>query len=43
MKYQRVRIDRIGYELAPEVVTSAEIEERLAPLYGALRIQPRSA
>jgi acyl-CoA:acyl-CoA alkyltransferase len=40
VKYQRVCVDKIGYELAPEVVTSAEIEERLAPLYGALRIQP---
>ena len=39
MKYQRVCLDQIGYELAPEVVTSTEIEERLAPLYGALRIQ----
>ena len=40
MKYQRVCLDKIGYELAPEVVTSGEIEDRLAPLYGALRIQP---
>lgn len=40
MKYQRVFIDTIGYELAPEVVTSSEIEERLAPLYDKLRIQP---
>ena len=40
MKYQRVCLDRIGYELAPLVVTSAEIEERLAPLYETLRMQP---
>lgn len=40
MKYQRVCIDTIGYELAPHVVTSAEIEERLTPLYETLRIQP---
>ena len=40
MKYQRVCLDRISYELTPEVVTSAEIEDRLAPLYGTLRIQP---
>ncbi len=40
MKYNRVFIDTIGYELAPEVVTSSELEERLAPLYGTLRIQP---
>lgn len=39
MKYRRACLDRIGYELAPEVVTSAEIEDRLAPLYSALRIQ----
>lgn len=40
MRYRRVCIDSIGYELPPEVVTSAELEERLAPLYQALRIQP---
>ena len=40
MKYRQVFIDTIGYELAPEVVTSSEIEERLAPLYASLRIQP---
>lgn len=40
MKYQRVCLDTIGYELAPDVVTSAELEDRLAPLYDALRIQP---
>ena len=30
MKYSRVYIDAIAYELPPEVVTSAELEERLA-------------
>ena len=40
MKYQRVCLDTIGYELAPVVVTSGEIEDRLASLYSALRIQP---
>ena len=40
MKYERVCIEAIGYELAPVVVTSAEIEDRLAPLYRSLRIQP---
>ena len=40
MKYQRVCLDTVGYELAPHVVTSTEIEERLAPLYDALRVQP---
>ncbi|MDP7640057.1 MAG: 3-oxoacyl-ACP synthase III, partial [Candidatus Hydrogenedentes bacterium] len=36
MKYTKVHIDAIGYELAPVVVASAELEERLAPLYEAL-------
>ncbi len=40
MKYNRVFIDTIGYELAPDVVTSSEIEERLTPLYATLHIQP---
>jgi 3-oxoacyl-[acyl-carrier-protein] synthase-3 len=40
VKYERVFIDDIGYELAPEVVTSDELEERLAPCYAALGIQP---
>src|SRR5687768_2608861 len=38
MRYSRVFIDAIGYELAPVVVTSGELEDRLAPLYRALRI-----
>ncbi|WP_010582888.1 3-oxoacyl-ACP synthase III [Schlesneria paludicola] len=38
MKYSRVYIDAIGYELAPVVVTSAEIEARLEPLYQKLKI-----
>lgn len=38
MRYSRVFIDAIGYELAPVVVTSGELEERLSPLYDALRI-----
>lgn len=38
MKYSRVFLQSIGYELAPVVVTSTEIEERLAPLYEKLRI-----
>lgn len=40
MRYTRVHVEHIGYELAPVVVTSDEIEERLAPVYRALRIQP---
>ena len=38
MKYTRVLIDALGYELAPVVVTSEELEERLAPLYQSKRM-----
>ncbi len=38
MRYSRVYLDAIGYELAPVVVTSDELEDRLAPLYRALKI-----
>jgi 3-oxoacyl-[acyl-carrier-protein] synthase-3 len=38
MNYSRVFIDAIGYELAPIVVTSAELEQRIEPLYQALRM-----
>jgi len=38
MRYSRVTVEAIGYELAPVVVTSSEIEARLAPLYKALRL-----
>ncbi|WP_435019722.1 3-oxoacyl-ACP synthase III [Tundrisphaera sp. TA3] len=40
MKYSNVFIDAIGYELAPVVVGSDELEARLRPLYDALRIPP---
>ena len=40
MRYSRARIESFGYELAPVVVTSAELEERLAPLYRELHLQP---
>jgi 3-oxoacyl-[acyl-carrier-protein] synthase-3 len=33
MKYTKVFIDAIGYELAPHAVTTDEIEARLAPFY----------
>ncbi|MFN0059331.1 MAG: 3-oxoacyl-ACP synthase III [Planctomycetota bacterium] len=36
--YQRVRIASLGYQLAPIVVTSAELEDRLAPIYQRLRL-----
>jgi 3-oxoacyl-[acyl-carrier-protein] synthase-3 len=38
MKYTKSYIDTIGYELAPVVVSSDEIEESLAPLYEKLHI-----
>ena len=40
MKYSRVYLSAVGYELGPEVVTSAELEERLAPVYQRLHLQP---
>lgn len=40
MHYSRVHLESIGYELAPVVVSTAELEERLAPLYRALRMNP---
>jgi 3-oxoacyl-[acyl-carrier-protein] synthase-3 len=39
MRYQHVFIDTIGYELAPNVVSSAELEERLAPMYRRLNLR----
>lgn len=38
MKYSRVFINSLAYELAPEVVTSTELESRLIPLYQKFRI-----
>ena len=35
MKYNRVHIEAIGYELPPVVVSTAELEARLKPLYDA--------
>jgi 3-oxoacyl-[acyl-carrier-protein] synthase III len=40
MRYERVYLEAIGYELAPNVVSSASLEARLAPLYASLRLQP---
>jgi 3-oxoacyl-[acyl-carrier-protein] synthase-3 len=40
MRFERVFIDRFGYELAPCVVSSEELEERLEPVYRRLRIEP---
>src|SRR4051812_2759033 len=38
MKYSRVYLDSIGYELPPVVVTSQDLEARLRPVYEALRL-----
>ncbi|MFB2803580.1 3-oxoacyl-ACP synthase III [Shewanella seohaensis] len=38
MKYSRVFINSLAYELAPVVVSSSELESRLAPLYQKFRI-----
>jgi len=40
MRYQNVWIDSLGYELPPNVVTSEELEERLAPIYRKLKLRP---
>ncbi len=40
MKYTKVHISSLGYELAPVVVTSSELESRLEPLYKALHFTP---
>ncbi len=36
MRYSKVFIDAIGYELAPNVVTTEEIEDKLKPFYDAV-------
>jgi 3-oxoacyl-[acyl-carrier-protein] synthase-3 len=38
MHYKRVYLDAIGYELAPVVVTTTELESRLEPAYERLRL-----
>lgn len=40
MRYTKVHIEAIGYELAPVVISSTELEGRLTPMYEALRIAP---
>ncbi|MBA3017708.1 MAG: 3-oxoacyl-ACP synthase III [Proteobacteria bacterium] len=39
MLYSKVYIDSFGYELAPNVVTSEDLEMRLEPLYEKLHLQ----
>ena len=38
MKYSKVYIDAIGYEIAPVVVSSSELEGRLGEVYRALHL-----
>ncbi|MCZ6803835.1 MAG: 3-oxoacyl-ACP synthase III [Proteobacteria bacterium] len=40
MKYSRVQMESIGYELPPVVITSEDLEQRLMPMYDALHIAP---
>ncbi len=40
MKYNRVHLEAIGYELPPVVVSTTELESRLAPVYQALKMSP---
>ncbi len=39
MRYSKVYIDSLGYELPPQVVTSEDLEKKLKPLYKALHFQ----
>src|SRR5256885_1507800 len=39
MRYSRVHVDAIGYELPPNVVSSESLEARLSPVYDALRLE----
>ena len=38
MRYSRVCLHSFGYELPPRLVTSADLEQRLAPLYERLKL-----
>ena len=40
LTYKNVFLAGIGYELGPVVVTTAELEERLEPVYARLNLQP---
>jgi len=40
MRYNKVTINAFGYELAPNVVGSDDLENRLRPVYEKRRIQP---
>lgn len=40
MRYTKVNIAGFGYELAPHIITSEDLETRLAPVYSKLHLQP---
>ena len=40
MRYSNVSIAGFGYELAPHVISSEDLEARLEPVYKALHLQP---
>ena len=40
MRFSNVFLESIGYELAPNVVDSSDLEDRLAPVYEKLHFQP---
>ncbi len=40
MKYQRVTLEAFGYQLAPVVISTSDLEARLEPLYRQLHIAP---
>lgn len=40
MKFQKVYIEALDYELAPVVIATSDLEARLEPLYRELRIAP---
>lgn len=40
IQYSNVCLDTFGYALPPRVITSSEIEERLAPVYERLHLPP---
>ncbi len=40
MRYSRVHLASIGYELAPNVVHSLALEERLKPVYDSITVPP---
>ncbi len=40
MRYTKVFLESIGYELPPYVVTTRELEDQILPVYEALKISP---